>query len=47
LLGLENKGRLAPGCEADIVIMNQDGEIELTMRAGKIVYGNAAQNSGA
>jgi N-acetylglucosamine-6-phosphate deacetylase len=38
LLGLERKGRIAPGCDADLVLLSPSGQVYLTMVAGEIVY---------
>jgi N-acetylglucosamine-6-phosphate deacetylase len=38
LLGLERKGRIAPGYDADLVLMTSDLEISSTFVAGKMVY---------
>lgn len=43
-LGIDNqKGSLEPGKDADLVILNQDLEAELTMVSGNIVYRREAQ----
>ncbi|MDE2127406.1 MAG: N-acetylglucosamine-6-phosphate deacetylase [Armatimonadetes bacterium] len=34
----ERKGALAPGRDADIVLLNQDGNVEVTIVAGRVVY---------
>jgi N-acetylglucosamine-6-phosphate deacetylase len=38
LLGLEGKGRLAPGCDADLVLLSPDGQVHLTVVGGEVVY---------
>ncbi|HIC92998.1 MAG TPA: N-acetylglucosamine-6-phosphate deacetylase, partial [Anaerolineae bacterium] len=39
LLGLEGrKGSLAPGCDADIVVLDEDLKVALTIVRGRIVY---------
>jgi N-acetylglucosamine-6-phosphate deacetylase len=38
LLGLSNKGRIAPGADADLVLMNEEFEVIWTIVDGKIVY---------
>lgn len=38
VLGLSNIGSLEPGSEADVAVMDNAGNISLTMVAGKIVY---------
>lgn len=40
LLGLENKGRIAPGGDADMVILSTEGEVEATFVAGRLAYKN-------
>jgi N-acetylglucosamine-6-phosphate deacetylase len=38
LLGLERKGRIAAGCDADLILLSPGGQIFLTMVSGEIVY---------
>jgi len=38
LLGLDHKGRLEVGCDADIVVCNDDFEIQQTTVLGRRVY---------
>jgi len=39
LLGLEGrKGTLAPGCDADIVVLDEKLRVTLTVARGRIVY---------
>jgi N-acetylglucosamine-6-phosphate deacetylase len=38
LLGLPNKGRIAPGADADLVLMNEQFEVIWTIVNGKMVY---------
>lgn len=38
VLGLTNKGRLAPGADADIVLLNERFEVLSTIVNGKMVY---------
>ena len=38
VLGLDRKGRIAPGCDADLVILDESGHVERTLVAGKSVY---------
>jgi N-acetylglucosamine-6-phosphate deacetylase len=38
LLGLSHKGRLAPGCDADLILLDEHLTVTLTMIKGKIVY---------
>ncbi|UVI28826.1 N-acetylglucosamine-6-phosphate deacetylase [Paenibacillus spongiae] len=41
LLGLVNKGRIAPGADADFVLMNEAFEVLLTAVKGNVVYRRA------
>lgn len=42
LLGLDHrKGRLAPGMDADLVVMDRNFRVKLTMIGGKVVYKNS------
>lgn len=38
LLGLPHKGRIAPTCDADLVLLTPDLQVHTTFVAGKIVY---------
>jgi N-acetylglucosamine-6-phosphate deacetylase len=38
VLGLDRKGRIAPGCDADLVILDESVQVERTIVAGKSVY---------
>jgi N-acetylglucosamine-6-phosphate deacetylase len=38
ILGLTNKGKLAPGSDADLVLLNNDFQVVWTMIDGKLVY---------
>ncbi len=38
VLSLDRKGRIAPGCDADLVILDESGHVERTLVAGKSVY---------
>ena len=40
-LGLERKGRIAPGCDADLVILDEALHVTHTLVAGQVVYQNA------
>jgi N-acetylglucosamine-6-phosphate deacetylase len=43
LLGLQRrKGRIAPGADADLVVLGRDGEVLLTIARGEIAYRRAA-----
>jgi len=40
VLGLaRNKGRIAPGCDADVVVLDRQGRPQLTLVRGEIVWG--------
>ena len=41
LLGLERKGRIAPGCDADVVILDEALHVTHTLVAGQVVYQHA------
>jgi N-acetylglucosamine-6-phosphate deacetylase len=38
VLSLDRKGRIAPGCDADLVILDESLQVERTIVAGKSVY---------
>lgn len=38
VIGLEHKGLLAPGKDADLIAFDENGEISWTMAAGQVVY---------
>lgn len=38
LLGLPHKGRLAPGCDADLVILDEEMKVQATLVAGQVVF---------
>jgi len=38
LLGLAHKGRIAPGCDADLVVLNESLQVEMTIARGEIAY---------
>lgn len=38
LVGLEGKGRLAPGCDADLVALDETLDVVLTVAGGEVVY---------
>lgn len=43
LLGVHRrKGRIAPGMDADLVVLNRDGDVQLTIARGRIAYQRAA-----
>lgn len=45
LLGIsERKGRLAPGMDADIVVLDEDGSVWATLVEGKVVYEKKASS---
>jgi N-acetylglucosamine-6-phosphate deacetylase len=37
-LSLGRQGRIAPGCDADLVILDESLQVERTIIAGKSVY---------
>jgi N-acetylglucosamine-6-phosphate deacetylase len=41
ILGLAKKGRIAVGCDADLVILNREGQVKATWARGELVYGTA------
>lgn len=38
LLGLTNKGRIAPGCDADLVVLDESLHVQQTLVAGEVIY---------
>jgi N-acetylglucosamine-6-phosphate deacetylase len=38
ILGLSEKGRVAPGADADLVVLSAEGMVEETIVAGEILY---------
>ena len=42
LLGLSSKGQLAPGFDADLVLLAPDGQVVMTVVAGEILYSDAS-----
>ncbi len=38
VLGLERKGKIAPGCDADLVVFDESLYVEMTIVRGEIVY---------
>jgi N-acetylglucosamine-6-phosphate deacetylase len=38
VLGLANKGRIAPRCDADLVVLDADLAVRATLVAGEVVY---------
>lgn len=46
LLGLTRKGRVAPGADADLVVLDRDGGVALTVTKGQIAYRRAVASHG-
>jgi dihydroorotase-like cyclic amidohydrolase len=42
MLGLDRKGRLEVGCDADLIVVGSGGQCDLTMIGGKIAWGDDA-----
>jgi N-acetylglucosamine-6-phosphate deacetylase len=42
LLGLSRKGRIAEGGDADLVVLDRDGRVALTVAAGEIAFRRTA-----
>ncbi|MFN8442728.1 MAG: N-acetylglucosamine-6-phosphate deacetylase [Caldilineaceae bacterium] len=40
LLGLSHKGRLAPGCDADVVVLDEEMKVQMTIIGGEVIYQN-------
>ena len=38
ILGLSEKGTIAPGADADLVILSEEGKVKETLVAGETVY---------
>jgi N-acetylglucosamine-6-phosphate deacetylase len=47
LLGLTRKGRIAPGADADLVALDRDGSVALTVTKGQIAYRRAVTSHGS
>jgi hypothetical protein len=47
MLGLEGKGRLEVGCDADLIVVGSGGECELSITGGKIAWGGGAAEEAA
>ncbi len=45
LLGLAAKGRLAAGCDADLVLLDDDLRVQSTLREGRSVYRRGSRDS--
>jgi N-acetylglucosamine-6-phosphate deacetylase len=41
LLGLAHKGRVAPGCDADLVVLDREGRVVLTLVRGEVAFQRA------
>jgi N-acetylglucosamine-6-phosphate deacetylase len=42
LLGLAHKGRIAPGADADLVVLDREGSVALTLVRGEVAFRRAA-----
>jgi N-acetylglucosamine-6-phosphate deacetylase len=40
-MGWESKGKLVPGADADVILLNADLQVERTFVAGQMVYERA------
>lgn len=47
LLGLSRKGRIAPGADADLVVIDRDGGVALTLTRGQVAYRRAVTSHGS
>jgi N-acetylglucosamine-6-phosphate deacetylase len=46
VLALSHKGRIAPGADADLVVLDRDGGVALTLTKGQIAYRRPASSRG-
>lgn len=46
ILSLSEKGRLAPGADADLVVLDAEGKVEETIMAGETMYHRGAESHG-
>ncbi len=47
LLGLSRKGRIVPGADADLVVLDRDGSVTLTLTRGQIAYRRTVSSHGS
>jgi N-acetylglucosamine-6-phosphate deacetylase len=43
VLGLTHKGRIAPGADADLVVLDRDGSVILTLVRGEVAFRRGPQ----
>jgi len=45
LLGLSRKGRIAAGCDADLVVLDREGSVALTLVSGEVAFRRGSRTS--